>query len=393
MAAQLSARQLGLAGGVCTLLGIGLARFAYTPLIPALVNAGWFSTHAADYLGAINLLGYLLGAALAHRATGWFGVRTTLLTCLTVTVVSFYACALDWGVAWYGFWRLACGVTGAALVVIGAPAALSRVAPEERAVTSALVFTGIGLGIMASGTLVPWLVHYGIAVTWLGMAALGTVLAGWCWFAVWRHLQPLPGSHAGLRGSAGAPVLAITLVIVAYGLDAAGFVPHTLFWVDYIARELDRGIQQGSVYWILFGVGAALGPLLAGVLAKRMGFRPALTLVLAIKACAVGLPLLLSTPSALAVSSFFVGMLVPASVTLTSGAIAALSTPARQQQLWGWATLSFALVQAVAAYGMAWGYEQMGTYLPLFGFAALALLLATICALIASLCHTGRAGS
>lgn len=387
MSAPVSARQLGLAGGVCTLLGIGLARFAYTPMIPALVDAGWFSTHAADYLGAINLLGYLIGAALAHRATLWFGVQRTLAVCLLVTVASFYACALDWGVIWYGFWRLACGVTGAALVVIGAPAALSRVSAAQRASTGALVFTGIGLGIMASGTLVPWLVHHGLAVTWLGMAILATLLAGWSWWAVWQHLAPLPGSQKGLRGSAGLPVVAITLVIVAYGLDAAGFVPHTLFWVDYIARELGRGIQQGSIYWILFGVGAALGPLMAGLLAARIGFRPALTAVLVVKTGAVALPLLASAPAALAVSSFVVGMLVPAAVTLTSGALVSLSTPARQQQLWGWATLSFALVQAIAAYGMAWGYEMIGSYLPLFGLAAGALALAAISALVACLCR------
>lgn len=388
MSAQISARRLGLAGGVCTLLGIGLARFAYTPLIPALVEAGWFSTHAADYLGAINLLGYLIGAAIAHRATIWFGTRTTLIICLTITVASFYACALNWGVAWYGFWRLACGITGAALVVIGAPAALSRVAAAERAGTSALVFTGIGLGIMASGTLVPWLLHWGLAITWLGIAVLASVLALWSWFSVWRHLAPLPGAHAGLRGSAGLPALAIALVIIAYGLDAVGFVPHTLFWVDYIARELGRGIQQGSVYWILFGVGAALGPLLGGWLAARMGFRAALALVLAVKACAVSLPLLASDPVALGVSSLVVGMLIPAAVTLTSGALASLSTPARMQQLWGWATLSFATAQAVAAYGMAWGYQMMGTYLPLFGIAATALMLGMIAALVASFCRS-----
>src|SRR5699024_7113138 len=159
--------QLGLAGGVCTLLGIGMARFAYTPLIPALVEAGWFSAHDAAYLGAINLLGYLIGAATAHRATLYFGVRAVLGACLAITAASFYACALDGGVYWYGFWRLACGITGAMLVVVGAPAALSRVAFERRAATSALVFTGIGLGIMASGTLVPWLAGIGVAAAWL----------------------------------------------------------------------------------------------------------------------------------------------------------------------------------------------------------------------------------
>ena len=44
--------------------GIGLARFAYTPLLPALVDGNWFSTSQAAYLGAANLAGYLAGAVL-----------------------------------------------------------------------------------------------------------------------------------------------------------------------------------------------------------------------------------------------------------------------------------------------------------------------------------------
>ena len=40
------------AGMSATLVGIGLARFAYTPLIPALIDAGWFTESQAAYLGA-----------------------------------------------------------------------------------------------------------------------------------------------------------------------------------------------------------------------------------------------------------------------------------------------------------------------------------------------------
>jgi hypothetical protein len=47
------------------LVGIGIARFGYTPLIPALIAAGWFNPSAAVYLGAANLAGYL-GGALAR---------------------------------------------------------------------------------------------------------------------------------------------------------------------------------------------------------------------------------------------------------------------------------------------------------------------------------------
>ena len=46
---------------------IGLGRFAYTPLIPPLIEAHWFAPSDVLYLGAANLAGYLAGALLARR--------------------------------------------------------------------------------------------------------------------------------------------------------------------------------------------------------------------------------------------------------------------------------------------------------------------------------------
>ena len=51
--------------GLCgSFVAIGLARFAYTPLIPALIQAHWFTSSQAVTLGAANFAGYLLGAGL-----------------------------------------------------------------------------------------------------------------------------------------------------------------------------------------------------------------------------------------------------------------------------------------------------------------------------------------
>lgn len=380
---SLSPLRLGLAGGTCTLLGVGLARFAYTPLIPALVDAHWFSVQAANYLGALNLLGYLIGAVAAHRATLIFGVRTVLAVCLAVTVVSFYGCTLDWGVVWYGIWRLGCGISGAALVVVGVPAALSRVAGNRRPGTAALVFSGLGLGIAASGTLVPWLITFGVAAVWLALAVLAMALAIWSWFGVWRHLTPLVSESAETPVNTKLPVAAIALVMVAYGLDAAGFVPHTLFWGDYIVHELGLGLVAGSAYWIVLGFGAVFGPFAAGLLARWLGFRAALALSLVVEALAVGLPFFSHITAALAVSSFLVGLLIPGTVTLTSGSLVELTPPARQQQIWGWATLSFALLQAAMAYGMSWGHGLLGSYQPLFAVSAGLLVCAALCASVA----------
>ena len=55
-----------MSGFSASLVGIGLARFAYTPLLPAIVGAHWFAPSTAAYLGAANLAGYLAGAVLAR---------------------------------------------------------------------------------------------------------------------------------------------------------------------------------------------------------------------------------------------------------------------------------------------------------------------------------------
>src|SRR5699024_4049022 len=114
--------RLALAGAFALLLGIGLGRFAYTPIIPALVSAHWFSGPQAAYLGAVNLLGYMLGAWGANRSALWLGSKRILVINLAVLTLSLLACALPWGFAWYSVWRLLSGVTAAILTVVGVSA-------------------------------------------------------------------------------------------------------------------------------------------------------------------------------------------------------------------------------------------------------------------------------
>jgi len=372
--------RLCLAGSVATLLGLGLGRFAYTPLITPLIKYGWFDSDQAVYLGAINLLGYMLGAWSAYRLSQRLGERRVLTLGQITIVLSMFACALNWGFYWYALWRLLAGIFGAVLVVVAAPAVMSRVPAPRRPAASAIVFTGVGVGVAATGTVIPWLAGHGVAAAWLGVGVLALVLAWWSWSAAWRDMQPQEHVAAASGAAARVPQLAVMLIIVAYGLDAAGIVPHTLFWVDYIARELGRGLQAGGNYWVLFGVGAAFGPVIAGALASRIGFRMALAVALGVEAVAVGLPLATDAAGALVLSSMTVGAMLQGTVALTAGAVTELAPQGRQQQLWGWATLGFAVMQAASGYAFSGLYTIIGSYLPLYALAAGALLLAVLSA-------------
>ena len=89
--APVSIAAMALAGGAATLLGVGLGRFAFTPLFPAMVEAQWVSGGDAAMLGAANLAGYLIGALAAPWVDGRLGRRTSLRA--SMILVATVACA------------------------------------------------------------------------------------------------------------------------------------------------------------------------------------------------------------------------------------------------------------------------------------------------------------
>src|SRR5262249_33643136 len=98
-----------LAGLIVLLLGLGLSRFGYTPLIPALIHAGWFTPGQAAYLGAANLAGYLLGALAVRRLAQSLSSLLLIRFALVICTASFAACAFPLGFWWYFAWRSASG--------------------------------------------------------------------------------------------------------------------------------------------------------------------------------------------------------------------------------------------------------------------------------------------
>ncbi|EZQ19179.1 MFS transporter [Halopseudomonas bauzanensis] len=360
-----------LTGMMATLAGIGFARFAYTPLIPILVLQGWFDASAAIYLGAANLLGYLLGALMAHRLSERFGARQLLAFCFISIALSFFASATPGSFAWFFFWRLLAGITGAILVVVGPSLALTRAPIARRPVVGPLVFCGIGLGALLSATLLPLLIQYDLMWSWLTLGVL-SLLAGFICDQGLARLPPAATITAANGTGGGAPVLsiAIILVMLAYAMDAAGFIPHTVFWVDYLAREQGQTSSAAAAQWAMFGAGAIIGPLVAGLLVSRLGWHRSLATGYLIKCLAIALPLFASGLLSNSISSFLVGAMVPGLVAMTSGRLAELGGPAEHKRLWGYATAAFAVLQAASGYAMSGLYAMLGTYQPLFALGS-----------------------
>ena len=370
MTPSLSAPRAAALGFCALLVGIGLGRFGYPALIPALVGAGWATPKVAHVAGASNLAGYMIGALAAGWTVRLAGARATVVVALWLTVASFAFSAVPLPALPFAALRLLSGITGGVLMAAVAPAVAAAVDPRRRGIVGGIAFSGIGIGIVASGSAVPLMAGQGLAAAWLAIAAVLAVASA---VASWAMPADPPRAGAAARATASGwsrPGLAITGLAIAYTASAIGYVPHTVVFVDYVARVLGHGLGAGGLIWIATGLGAVVSPLAAGVLADRMGFAVALRLVLAAMAFGTAVPVAPGALAPLAVSGMLAGGFMIALASLAAGRAREIVGPERHASVWGRLTALFAVAQAAAAYATSGILAIAGDYVLVFGIAA-----------------------
>ena len=175
-------------GGICGLvLTIGLARFAYTPLLPSLQLQTGLTDAAAGGLAAINYAGYMSGALAATwiddvRWRHWLYSAGLWMALLTVAAMAL----TTWMPAW-ALIRYIGGLCGATGMLLGSGLVLGWLIRQGRRPELGLYFIGLGLGIVVSAVgawaLAQWWPTW--SDQWLAFAALGLVFFVPAW--KWRH--------------------------------------------------------------------------------------------------------------------------------------------------------------------------------------------------------------
>jgi predicted MFS family arabinose efflux permease len=372
------------AGLAASLIGIGLARFAYTPLVPSLIKAKWFAANQVVFLGAANLAGYLVGALVGRPIAARIGNVRTLRAMMILVTVSLFACAFPKSVAWFFAWRALSGIAGGAIMVLVAATVLPFVPVDKRGLASGAVFLGLGFGIAASGTVVPLLLGHGLQATWIGLAAVGALFTLTSWFCWPSASKASPTSQA--RSSVTPQIVAherwkTTRIYIVYALLAFAVVPPMVFLVDFIARGWNGGAGEhtGAIFWIVYGVGAIAGPPLYGQLADRIGALTTVRLALAVQLAAL-LGLALTASSWLLIVVVFVAGTFPPGIVPMALAWIRDTHPGDagiQNALWSRITSVFAAVQAFAAYAYSAVFAATGgRYELLFELGAGGIVLA-----------------
>lgn len=308
------ALRLALAGSVVLIIGMGYGRFAYTGILPVMLDEQILSLRQGNLAASVNYAGYLIGALLLSKARPADSTRLTLasvvstLVCLALLawVKSPLAIILIRGLA---------GVLSAVALIAGSLWLLQHMKHPHGA---PVLFSGVGMGIFLSAECISLAKYASLSSPqiWLICAASATIL-----FLLVVRLLLTPADAAlawpqpspAITGTDGKTADAWRLLAI-YGFSGFGYIITATYLPLFLSGSLAQ-IDPVQI-WALFGLAAVPSCFIWHKLVIRLGFRRALTANLLIQAAGVVLPALSQGLLACLLSALLVGFTFMGTVTI-----------------------------------------------------------------------------
>jgi predicted MFS family arabinose efflux permease len=369
-----------LAGVFSQLLCIGVARFAYTPLLPVMQQQSWIGDADGGWLAALNYAGYMLGAVLAASIRRIHVKDTLYRICLVLAVLTTAGMALTehfW--LWAGL-RFLAGFSSSGAMLLASGLILHWLIQHRQRGELGIHFAGLGLGIVLAAVAVELMLALSLdwQAQWWGFSLLGVVLLVPAWRWLPRPLPAVPATSGDKTAAANPPTRTfMRWMLAAYFCAGYGYVISATFIVTIVERE---PLLAGAGNWTFALVGLAAAPavILWDLVARRIGYLGALILAMSLQVIGIVLPAMTTNLAAVLLSAVLYGgtFLGCVSLVLT---MAGRLYPASPARLMGQMTLAYGAAQIIAPAltGMlaeASGHYNVGLWLA-GGFVALGSLL------------------
>lgn len=343
------------------LASIGLVRYAYSPLVPAMIDHDWLSSSQVGYIGTINFIGNFIGAFacawLSKRFTGGAVCRAALL----IGLVSVGLSAIDFGPWWLAGCRFFAGLTAAGGMILTPALVAEGVSGRQRGKLISAVFAGSGLGVVILSLTLPLVAGDNATWGWLYTAVLTLV----CLIIAWPGLK----SRTAPKGSSVTMPEArvyrgrLCLLAVAYMFAAAAIVPHSIYLGAYIHVVLKQPISFSMMVYAIYGAGVMLGgPLMGGLIARLLGRYLSLVMCMGIGLAAPLMVVFTTSVWVVVASGFVLGIAQMGYASVVTHRVLILAGPGGHIKWWGRLTIVFNISMAAAAFAMGymihlgWGY-------------------------------------
>ena len=278
-------------------VAMGIGRFAFTPILPLMIQEGTVHLAQTAWLSSSNYIGYLVGALslLKSKRHPLFVVLGLTLVTLTTWLASLSS--FDWLLVL----RFLAGVASAWVLVSISAFAINWLKSRQIA-SSGLIYTGVGIGITLTGLICSYFIFQSATATIAAQSSFSPLSSRlWQYLGVIALLATLlvtfllakinsqfastaaasiaaaktnPSKAAYTKASHTNPTASITPaklklanVLTAYGLFGFGYILPATF-LPQIAKQWLSG-QSYLLIWPFFGLAAALSVVLSQGLQRR----------------------------------------------------------------------------------------------------------------------------
>lgn len=270
-------------------VAMGIGRFAFTPILPLMIQEGTVHLAQTAWLSSSNYIGYLVGALSLLKSN-----RHPLFVVLGLTLVTlttWLASLSSFG--WLLVLRFLAGVASAWVLVSISAFAINWLKSRQVA-SSGLIYTGVGIGITLTGLICSYFIFQSATVNVAAQSSLSPLSS-----RLWQYLgviallatllvtfllakinskspstaaakaNPSKATHTNPTSSSIPPPAKLKLanVLTAYGLFGFGYILPATF-LPQIAKQWLSG-QSYLLIWPFFGLAAALSVVLSQGLQRR----------------------------------------------------------------------------------------------------------------------------
>ncbi len=376
-------------GGLTLFACLGLARFAFGLLLPAMRQGLALGYDQMGLISTGNFIGYLLAVALSPWLIRRYRPRAVifcglLLVCLCMLFIS-RAENLAMLVIFYGLVGAGSGFANIPTMVLVS----HWFRRNKRGQAAGLIIAGNGMAIILAGLLVPALnASYGWRSSWIVLAMVSLLAAAVALLVVRNDpaelgLEPYGQvealTQAEMRGQAGSKILIqLGIIYLIFGLT---YMVYGTFIVTTMVEDFGFSAVRAGQLWSWVGFFALFSGVVFGSISDRIGRRNGMLLVYAMFTCAyllAGLGGLLGS-WALWLSVIFYGSVLFAVPTIMAAAVAEYLGLERAASGFSTLTLFFAAGQ-IAGPGAAgllaeYSHTFVPSYLVSAGLTALAIVL------------------
>ena len=259
-----------IAGIFSIIIGLGVARFAFTGLIPAMLD-DYLTIKFVGILASLNFAGYLSGSIFSIFVKDInfkvYLYRFGIFLAISTTFILAYS---DNNTLWM-IGRVLAGFAGAMCLIVGTSIVMQKLTIKSKTKAMGIHFSGIGFSILTTDLLARFVLslNYSWRDSWAVLAVFAIILSLYSVYIL-SFDKEVKQNAVKVKFDISIFTPFVIVLIIAYFTEGVGFVVQATFLPDII-NSLEGLEGFGSFTWTLVGFAGIPSCIIWMMLAHKYG--------------------------------------------------------------------------------------------------------------------------